>query len=52
MFKIMGVLKYSAVLEERILGTAETKERAEELKTEYSLAYGREWHMWVKKTDV
>lgn len=46
MYKIMG--KYCGVTEE--IDEFETREEAMRMLTEYRMAYGSEWKLWIKKS--
>lgn len=46
MYKIIG--KYCGVTEE--IDEFETREEAMQMLTEYRMAYGSEWKLWIKKS--
>lgn len=46
MYKIMG--KYCGITEE--IDEFETREEAMQMLTEYCMAYGSEWKLWIKKS--
>ena len=46
MYEIMG--KYCGVTEE--IDEFETREEAMQMLTEYCMAYGSEWKLWIKKS--
>ena len=46
MYKIMG--KYCGETEE--IDEFETREEAMKMLTEYKMAYGSEWKLWIKKS--
>ena len=49
MYVIKGCYSQNNYIE--TLDTADTKEEADRLKTEYQIAFGSDWQIWISKIN-